>query len=152
MNNDGSSTNPPPAPVRTAPGKPGPGKPAPTKEQSRSAAGYLRIFAALLLAMLFTSNLALPWKLVPLALGVAAVVVGIIALVKQIRYGLRPFVRVATSMGLAAAFFMTIGLAAMVSLWPMTEKYEACMDSALTLKAQEGCTQDYTSLDGLLNR
>lgn len=147
MNNDGSSPTPPPAPVRSASGKP-----KPTKEQSRSAAGFLRMFAALLIATLFTSNLALPWKLVPLALGVAAVVVGIIALVKQVRYGLRPFVRVATSVGLATAVFMTIGLAAMVSLWPMTQKYESCMDSALTLKAQEGCMQDYTSLDGLLDR
>ena len=144
MNNDGPDVRPrPPFPPATR-------KPEPTPAQSKEARSYLWVFIALLLGMLISSELALPWKLLPLALGIAALVVGIMTLVKVVRYGLHRSLRVIISMGLAATAFMTIGLAAMVALWPFTAKYETCMQSALTVQATETCTKDYLSFGGML--
>lgn len=145
MNNDGPSqpVRPPfPRPAR---------KPEPTEAQSKEARSYLWIFIALLIGMLLSSDLALPWKLLPLVLGLAALVIGIIAMVKVVRFGLHPMLRVIVSLGLAATAFMTLGLAAMVALWPMTATYETCMQSALTMQATESCVQDYLSLGGLVS-
>ena len=144
MNNDGPDVRPrPPFPPATR-------KPEPTPAQSKEARSYLWVFIALLLGMLISSDLALPWKLLPLALGIAAMVVGIMALVKIVRFGLGAFMRVVVSMCLAATAFMTLGLAAMVALWPLTAKYETCMQSALTVQATETCTKDYLSFNGML--
>ncbi|KPN17711.1 hypothetical protein AO716_06980 [Arthrobacter sp. Edens01] len=110
------------------------------------------VFIALLLGMLISSDLALPWKLLPLILGIAALVVGIMTLVKVVRFGMGGFMRIVVSMGIAATAFMTIGLAAMVALWPMTEKYETCMQSALTVQATETCTKDYLSFGGMISQ
>ncbi|MCC3282236.1 MULTISPECIES: hypothetical protein [Arthrobacter] len=144
MNNDG-----PPLQARP-PFPPATRKPEPTEAQSKEARSYLWVFIALLTGMLLSSELALPWKLLPLALGIAAMVVGIMTMVKIVRYGMHRMLRVIVSMGLAATAFMTLGLAAMVALWPMTARYEACMQSALTVQATESCIKDYTSFGGML--
>ena len=92
MNNDGPDVRPrPPFPPATR-------KPEPTPAQSKEARSYLWVFIALLLGMLISSELALPWKLLPLALGIAALVVGIMTLVKVVRYGLHRLLRVIISM------------------------------------------------------
>lgn len=144
MTNDGPDVRPrPPFPPATR-------KPEPTEAQSKEARSYMWVFIALLLGLLLSSDLMLPWKLLPLMLGIAAVVVGIITLVKVIRFGLGAFMRIVVSMGLAATAFMTLGLAAQVALWPLTAKYETCMQSALTVQATEACTEDYLTFGGML--
>ncbi|MBD7996749.1 hypothetical protein H9639_15735 [Arthrobacter sp. Sa2CUA1] len=144
MNNDGPPLNArPPFPPATR-------KPEPTEAQIRQARSFLWVFIALLAGMLISSELPLPWKLLPLALGLAALVVGIMALVKIIRCGMHRMLRVIVSMGLAATAFMTLGLTAMVALWPMTAKYETCMQSALTVQATEACVQDYMTFGGMI--
>lgn len=144
MNNDGPPLNArPPFPPATR-------KPEPTDAQTKEARSFLWVFIALLAGMLISSELALPWKLLPLALGVAALVVGIMAMVKIIRFGMHRMLRVIVSMGLAATAFMTLGLAAMVALWPLTAKYETCMQSALTVQATENCVQDYMTFGGMI--
>lgn len=140
MNNDGQTRNQTPSPSPQTPQK----KTA-TEEQVHGARGYLRIFVALVLALVLTSGLALPWKLVPLALGVAAVVVGILTLVKVRRYGLGRVPLFVTSLGLVATLVMTAGLGLAVITWDQTQKLESCMASALTMQAQEKCRTDFTS-------
>ncbi|WP_312182853.1 hypothetical protein [Arthrobacter sp.] len=144
MNNDGPPLHArPPFPPATR-------KPEPTEAQSKEARSYLWVFIALLAGMLICSELALPWKLLPLALGIAALVVGIMAMVKIVRYGMHRMLRLVVSLGLAATAFMTLGLAAMVALWPFTAQYETCMQSALTVQATETCVKDFMSLGGMI--
>ncbi|MBO0908008.1 hypothetical protein [Arthrobacter sunyaminii] len=145
MNNDGSAPHQTPPPLQQSPEKT-----AATDEQKRSVRGYLRIFVALVAAVLLTSGLALPWKLVPLALGVAAIAVGIVTLVKVVRYNTGPTQVFVTSLGLVASVVMTLGLGLAVATWDSTEKLESCLANALTISAQDECRDQFTT--GLLPR
>ena len=122
-------------------------RPEPTDEQKRHAMQFVRVFWLLVVAMLLSSSMVLPWKLVPLTLGVAAVVVGIIALVKLVRRRMRPALSVLVSIGLAITVITTLGLAAMTALWDRTMTYESCMGSALTLEAVDSCESEYLSFE-----
>ncbi|WAP51271.1 hypothetical protein OL239_15710 [Arthrobacter sp. ATA002] len=145
MNNDGRTPKQTPLPLQPAPQK----TPA-TDEQKQSTRSYLRIFVALVVAVLLTSGLALPWKLVPLALALAAVVVGILTLIKVVRYGIGAPQMFITSLGLAASAVMALGLGLAVATWDNTEKLENCMGRALTVQAQDECQSEFTN--GLLPR
>ncbi|WP_104104348.1 hypothetical protein [Arthrobacter sp. 08Y14] len=145
MNNDGRAPHQTPPPLQQSPEKT-----AATDEQKRSVRGYLRIFVALVAAVLLTSGLALPWKVVPLALGVAAIAVGIVTLVKVVRYNTGPAQVFVTALGLVASVVMTLGLGLAVATWDSTEKLESCLASALTISAQDECRDQFTT--GLLPR
>ena len=119
------------------------GRPAPTEEQRKNAMRYARIFLLLALATMFGSGLVLPWKLLPLALGLAALVVGVIALVKLVRRRMGVVWPVLVSLALLMTGLTTVGLAGMVALWNDTAEYESCMRSALTLDAVETCQDGY---------
>ncbi|MBG6182904.1 hypothetical protein IWX65_000851 [Arthrobacter sp. CAN_A214] len=107
-------------------------------------------FMAALLAALIGSSLMLPWKVLGLVFGIAALVLGIVALVRTGRTKLPGLVRVSTIAGLAAALFLVIGTGASVLLWPITETYEDCMGTALTIQAERTCEDGLRNLDGLL--
>ena len=145
MNNDGRAPDQTPPPLQKAPEKP-----AATDEQKQSARGYLRIFVALVIAVLLTSGLALPWKVVPLVLGVAAVVVGIMTLIKVLRSKLGAVPVFVTSLGLAASAMMVLGLGLAVATWDSTEKLESCLDNALTMAAEDSCKSEFSN--GILPR
>ena len=145
MNNDGRAPDQTPPPLQQAPEKT-----AATDEQKQSARGYLRIFVALIVAVLLTSGLALPWKVVPLVLGVAAVVVGIMTLVKMTRFNMGQAQIIVTAFGLAASVVMTLGLGLAVATWDSTEKLETCLANALTIQAKDQCEEQFTT--GLLPR
>ena len=136
MNHDGAQHN---TQTLSQPG----GRPAPTEEQRKNAVNYVRLFWLLTLAMLFSSGLALPWKLLPLALGIAALVGGIMALVKLARRRMGPALPVLVSLGLLITLFATLGLGGMVAIWNETQTYETCMRSALTLDGVEACQDEY---------
>ena len=140
MNNDGRTPEPTPPSLQQAPQK----TPA-TDEQKRNARGYLQIFAALLIAVLLSSGLALPWKLVPLALGAAAVVVGIVTLVKVLRFRIGALPVFVTSLGLVASVVVTLGLGLAVATWDSTQKLESCLGNALTTQATDKCRSEFTT-------
>lgn len=141
MNHDGAQTQ------TKSPAGPDSSRQGVSDEQKRNAVQYVRIFWLLAIATLLSSNLVLPWKLVPIALGTAAVVVGIIALVKAARARMRPVLPVLISIGLVVTFVTTLGMAAMALLWDRTVTYESCMRSAITLNATESCQSEYLSFD-----
>ena len=145
MNNDGRAPDQPPSPS-----KPAARKTPDADEQKQSARGYLRIFVALVVAVLLTSGLALPWKVVPLVLGVAAVVVGIMTLIKVLRSKLGAVPVFVTSLGLAASAMMVLGLGLAVATWDSTEKLESCLDNALTMAAEDSCKSEFSN--GILPR
>lgn len=140
MNNDGRAPDQTPPPLQKVPEKP-----AATDEQKQSARGYLRIFVALVIAVLLTSGLALPWKVVPLVLGVAAVVVGIMTLLKVLRAKLGSVPVFVTTLGLVASVVMIVGLSLAVATWDSTQKLETCLGNALTLEAEKNCQSDFSN-------
>ena len=142
MNDDGAQHQ-----TKTLP-QPG-SRSGPTDEQKKNTVRYVRVFWLLVVAMLLSSNLVLPWKLIPLALGLAALVVGIIALVKLARHRMGPVLPVLISVGLFVTAFLTLGLAGMTVIWDETVQYEACMRSALTLDGVDACEADYLPFEQL---
>ena len=137
MNHDGAQTQ------TKSPAEADSSRPTPTDRQKHNAVQYVRIFWLLVVATLLSSNLVLPWKLVPIALGTAAIVVGIMALVKAVRARMRPTLPVLISVGLVVTFITTLGLGAMALLWDQTVTYESCMRGAITYEAVESCESDY---------
>ena len=120
----------------------------PEDSATASAQLWLRLFLLALLAAILTSTLMLPWKVLGLVLSLAALAVGVIALIKVIGSKLPRAVLIGTSVGLAATLFVTAGTGASVLLWPITEKYEDCMSRALTLQATSECEDGLQRLEG----
>lgn len=139
--------------------KPAPSDPAarparqsqpPSEKEIAATRNLLRIFMLLLLGALVSSNFPLPWKVLGLAFSLAALTVGILAMVNIVRHKASVLVRMSTTVGLVAALMLTIGTGAAIILWPITERYETCMATALTSKAQRECEEDLRNLNGLL--
>lgn len=131
----------------------GPKTPGDPKQRGDAPLGtrsLLTWFMLALLAALIGSSLMLPWKVLGLVFGIAALVLGIVALVRTGRTKVPGLVRVSTMAGLAAALFLVIGTGASVLLWPITETYEDCMATALTIQAERSCEDGLRNLDGLL--
>lgn len=105
----------------------------------------------LLLATLLGASFPLPWKVLGIVFGLAALTVGIIALVGLVRQKAPTLLRISTTIGLVASLFLTMGTGAAVLLWPVTAQYEECMATALTSKAQRQCEEDLRNLGGLLD-
>ncbi|CEA09497.1 hypothetical protein BN1051_02867 [Arthrobacter saudimassiliensis] len=138
----------------TAPGQtPPPVRPSaprrPSEDQAREARNYLGLFTLLVLGLALSSNLVLPWKLVPLVLGVAALVIGIMTLVKLVRLKSRPLLTVTTVLLLGMSAMMTLLMAVMVAAWPLTASWEQCRTGALTLQAQEACDAELSESAGV---
>ncbi|WP_104118644.1 hypothetical protein [Arthrobacter sp. B1805] len=131
---------------RSGTGRKGPDDAA--KAPAASAGLWLRLFLLALLAGVLASTLMLPWKVLGLVLSLVALGTGVVALVKAISAKLPRFVVLATSLGLAAALFLTAGTGASVLLWPVTQTYEDCMSRALTLQAQSECEEGLRKLEG----
>lgn len=104
----------------------------------------------LILGAFLSSNFPLPWKVLGLLFSLAALTVGILAMVSLVRQKAPALVRMSTTVGLVVALMLTIGTGAAIILWPITERYETCMTTALTSKAQRECEEDLRNLNGLL--
>ena len=135
---------------------PRPAKPAPPasgspeeKELARTRS-YFRWFLLAMLGAVLTGTLPLPWKVLGLVFGLAALVLGIFALVRAVRDKLPGMLRITTVIGLVATAFLVIGTGAQVALWPVTVDYEECMSTALTNAAQSACQDELSNLGGLL--
>lgn len=104
----------------------------------------------LLLGALLTSGMVLPWKVLGLIFGLAALVMGLLSLVLAVQQKLPALLRISTAAGLVAAFFLTLGTGAQIALWPVTQQYETCMSTALTNTAKKACEDEVRNLGGLL--
>lgn len=124
-------------------------KDRPEDPAKASAQLWLRLFLLALFGAVATSGLMLPWKVLSLVLALAAVTVGVVALVKIISTKLNRAVLLATIVGLGAALFLTLGIGASVLLWPITAEYEDCMSRALTLQATNECEDALRRVGGM---
>lgn len=121
----------PPAPARTGP------------EAVRRASRQVMHFGLLVLATIVVAPLALPGQVASLLLAVAAVVVGIRALLAVVRAGMRGVLVPLLGLGLGFALIMVLSLATMLALWPLQEELRRCLGDALTISAKEQCQDDF---------
>lgn len=142
--------NPAPSGPTAKPTKPSRQSPTPPDKEIATTRALLRAFMLLLLGTLLGSSFPLPWKVLGLVFGLAALTVGILALVGLVRQKAPTLLRISTTVGLVASLFLTLGTGAAVLLWPITERYEECTATALTSKAQRQCEEDLRNLGGLL--
>ncbi len=142
--------NPAPSNPSARPTKPSRQSSPPSDKELAETRRLLRVFMLLLLGTLLTANFPLPWKVLGLLFGLAALTVGILAMVNLVRQKAPALVRVSTTVGLVASLLLTMATGAAVLLWPLTAQYEECMASALTSKAQRQCEEDLRNLNGLL--
>lgn len=124
--------------------------PTPSEKEIASTRTLVRVFMLLILGAFLSSNFPLPWKVLGLLFSLAALTVGILAMVSLVRQKAPALVRMSTTVGLVVALMLTIGTGAAIILWPITERYETCMTTALTSKAQRECEEDLRNLNGLL--
>ncbi|MBG6180395.1 hypothetical protein [Arthrobacter sp. CAN_A1] len=135
-----------PRPAKPAPPTPG----SPEEQELARTRSYFRWFLLAMLGAVLTGTLPLPWKVLGLVFGLAALVLGIFALVRAVRDKLPGLLRITTVIGLVATAFLVIGTGAQVALWPVTVDYEECMSTALTNAAQSACQDELSNLGGLL--
>lgn len=117
----------------------------------------VRTFVLLIIGALLTAMLALPWRLGSLALAVAAIVVGVVALRRAWRPGLREQVAPLLVFGLAFAVLMSMSMAGTLILWPVEVAHQECLGRAVTIGARAECEQTYQDalqerLDNLMRR
>lgn len=111
------------------------------------------VFALLVLCTIVTSNYPLPFKVTGLLFGLAALVMGVRAVVLLIRAKLGSGIAVVSIMGIVLTAFTVFGIAGQVILWPVQSDYETCQREALTGQAIDACTQEYTTtLENLQER
>ena len=111
------------------------------EERTRAASRTVMWFALVLLAALWLSVVRVPWPLplVPGVLGLAAVVLGVLALVRMrgARLGASMTVLVVVGMVIAAGLALLTSVQAF--LWPVYSDFYSCLDRALTHQAQDTC-------------
>lgn len=113
-------------------------------ERVRAASRPVLWFSVVLLAALWLSLTRPSWPLplVPGLLALLAIVLGIVGLVRM--RGTRPGRRtvVLLVIGLVVAVAMVLLAAVQAALWPVYADFHACLDRALTHRAEAGCLAD----------
>ena len=128
-----------PGPVRTAPPAPRPPDPDDVREASRRVLH----FALLMLVALLTASRPLPWQAASLVFVVAAVVVGIRALVLVRRSRIKGAIVPVLAVGLVFAAAMATSLTLLLAMWPLQREREQCLRDALTISSREACEQTF---------
>ena len=100
-------------------------------------------FGLLMLATLLTSTIALPWRLVSVAIALLALVVGVRALRRIWRAGLRGFLVVAMSAGVVMTFALALTTLAVIPVWQIEMDRQSCLNEAITVAATSTCESDY---------
>ncbi len=116
-------------------------RPAPSEEDVRAASRPVLWFALLLLAGLWFSVLSPPWPM-PLLSGVlalAAIVFGVLGLVRLRRVRTGGFMPVLVVMGILLAAGIVLLTTVQALMWPVYAEFHACLDRALTHQAEREC-------------
>ena len=110
----------------------------------RSLRNALVWLAGMLLLTYLASVLPLPWKAVSLVFAAAGIVFGILALVRTARIPAPWVLRVGAVAGMAGCALFGFVTASQVVFWDATTRFEDCTAGAITERALERCTQEYT--------
>jgi hypothetical protein len=138
---------PPPGPGPWGgPGTPGPlgtQRPEPDPAAVRATSRRLLHFGVLLLAAVLTSALPLPGQIGSLVFVVAAIVVGIHALVQAWRAGIRGAILPVLALGVASAGLIAVTVLSLLVVWPQQMQRQTCLATAVTISGTERCEADF---------
>ncbi|MBI9114151.1 hypothetical protein [Sanguibacter suaedae] len=112
-------------------------------EAARQGTRLVLWFGLLMLASLLATALPLPWRLGGLAVVGAAVVLGVRALRRTWRAGVRGTMTFALSAGLVATLGLGATILAVIPVWDVETERQDCMDRAITLTARSSCQKAY---------
>ena len=134
------------SPTPAPPAQPTPSQPRPTGPSAERIREQLRLFLVLLLGLVVVSQLALPFRLAGLLLGLAAGWVGLrllIDMLAQSRSGtqVRGWPSVIIGIGLTVVLMLVLTVQAV--FYPVMSERERCMSGANTLKAKDNCERAY---------
>lgn len=126
----------------------GPPRPRVDPEQARLATRSVMVFGLFMLVSLLLSPVALPWRMLSVAVGVAALVVGARALRTVWRAGLRGALVVVLSAGMLMTVVLSLSTLAVIPVWGIETDRQACLEQAITLTAESSCQTAYeTAID-----
>lgn len=131
------------------PSAPQPAPGTPPDEATRRATRSVMWFSGLLLAGLWFSATAPPWPM-PLLTGVlalAALVMGVRALLQMRRGSVGGAMLVLLIMGMLLAALLVLVSTLQAIMWPVYAELHDCLDRALTVRAERACM---TELEGNL--
>lgn len=114
----------------------------PDPEAVALATKHARLFGVLILSSVLVGTLPLPWQAASLVFALAAIVVGAWALVAAVRSrgrGLVPMLAV----GSVLALVWTLYLSVQLTLWPVQQARQECLQRALTISATNACESQY---------
>ena len=136
--------SPPPPPPRPTPVVPPPTpRPPADPELERATSRRVLHFAGLLLGAVLASMLPLPGRALGIVLVLAALVVGVRALVLAWRGGVPGGVVPMLGVGVVSAAFVALFMLVMLSFWPQEMARQTCLRDAVTIAATERCEADY---------
>ncbi len=116
--------------------------PVQTREDATRLWGTVRLFALLMIASVIASGLDLPWSVASILASMAAVVVGIRALMTAARLRVRGTPRVALIAGLGLAGLTLLMQLAVAATWPLQWDYQQCRAGAITEAGEAACQQE----------
>ena len=117
-------------------------KPPTPEEAAAAGKGVLKFGAALLVAMLAMSW-PIPWQVVAPAAGLFAVYLGVRALITYRKVGMTTFASVFLMLGVAIATMLALSSMTLLTMWNEQAAHQECMDRALTVQAEQACTDAY---------
>ena len=115
----------------------------PTPEEALAAGRSVLKFGAVLLVALLAMQWPVPWQVVSPVAGVAAVYLGIRALMTYRRSGASMFTWVFLVVGVGMSVLLTFASLSLLTMWDVQAEHQQCMDRALTVQAEQACTDAY---------
>lgn len=115
----------------------------PTPEQAAAAGKSVLKFGAALLVAMLAMRWPIPWQLVAPAAGLLAVYLGIRALITYRKVGMTTFASVFLMLGVAIATMLALSSLTLLTMWDEQVAHQDCMDRALTVQAEQVCTDAY---------
>jgi hypothetical protein len=94
----------------------------------------------------------LPGPALGAAFALAAVVLGIRALVSVVSAGLQRSLLPVVTIGLAMALLYLVGSLSLIATWPIQQERQDCLARALTVSARDACHADYREAIERLSR
>lgn len=120
-----------------------PERPAPTPEQAAAAGRSVLKFGAALLVAMLAMRWPIPWQLFAPVAGAVAVYLGIRALITYRKVGMTTFSSVFLMFGVGIAAVLSLSSLTLLTMWDAQVAHQECMDRALTVQAEQACTDAY---------
>jgi hypothetical protein len=122
----------------------------------------MRAFLLALLAAILTERLPLPWQLATVAVSLVAALLGLRAVYAAIKARMPRGLVVLAGVGVGISFTVALSMVTVALFWPLPLEQQRCMERAITITAQNQCTEQYRQgiadrlgnqpRDGLLDR